>query len=54
MSEETKLKRYEVLELLAKLGGYKDVEYEISEIKDGRIIKIKNVKIGEIDLEKNI
>ncbi len=43
---------YRILELIAKLGNYKGVEYEIAEIKDGRISKIKNVKIEEIDLSK--
>lgn len=42
---------YETLELLAKLGGYKGVEYEI-ELKDGRPYKAKNIKIQEIDLTK--
>jgi hypothetical protein len=44
---------YKTLELLAKLADYKGVSYEIGEIKDGRITKIKNVKIDEIDLTKN-
>jgi len=43
--------RYETLELLAKLSGYKGLSYDI-ELKDGRIIKLKNVKIEEIDLTK--
>ena len=45
---------YKILELLAKLGNYKGVSYEIKEIKDGRIIKIKNIKIEEIDITKDI
>jgi hypothetical protein len=43
-------KRYEVLELLAKLSNYRGLTYEIEEIKDGRIISIKNIKIDKIDL----
>jgi len=50
MSEDSKLKRYEILEVLAKLGNYKGVSYEIDEIKDGKIISIKNIKIDKIDL----
>ena len=46
--------RYEILELLARLSGFKGVHYEIAEIKDGRITKIKEVKIDEIDLTKQI
>lgn len=51
MIEDPKLKRYEVLELLAKLGGYKGVSYEIDEIKDAKIISIKNVRIEHINLD---
>ena len=48
--EKDNLRHYEILELLRKLSGYKGVSYEIDEIKDGRIISIKNVKIDKIDL----
>jgi hypothetical protein len=41
---------YETLELLAKLSNFKGLFYEIDEIKDGRIISIKNVKIEKIEL----
>ena len=50
MIPEDKSKRYEILELLAKIAGYKGVSYEVAEIKDGRIHKIKNLKIDEVDL----
>lgn len=49
--EERRLKRYDTLELLARLGGHKDIDYEIDEIKDGRIVSIKNVKIAKIVLD---
>ena len=48
--EKEKLRHYEILELLRKISGYKGVSYEIDEIKDGRIISIKNVKIERIEL----
>ena len=48
---EDKLKRYEILEELAKLCKYKGLTYEIADIKDGRIKTIKNIKIESIELE---
>ena len=52
MSEDKeKLSRYEVLELLARLANYKGITYEVDEIKDGRIISIKNVKIDKVTLQ---
>jgi hypothetical protein len=50
--EEDKNKRYEKLEILARLADFRELSYEIDEIKDGRIHSIKNVKIGRIDLTK--
>ena len=44
------LKRYEILEELARLSGYKELEYDI-ELKDGRIVKLKNIKIKEIEVK---
>jgi hypothetical protein len=52
--EETNINRYNILELLAKLSSYKNLYYEIEEIKDGKITKIKNVKIDSIDLTKPV
>lgn len=48
---EDKNKRYEILELLARLSGYKGIDYEIEEIKDGRIVSIKNIRIERIELK---
>lgn len=45
--------RYEILELLARLSGYKGLNFEIDEIKDSRIISIKNIRIERIDLTKS-
>jgi len=52
MKDDEKKDRYDVLELLAKLASYKEVHYEIGEMKDGRIQTIRNVKIEEIDLTR--
>ena len=45
-------KKYETLELLAKLSNYRGLTYEIDEIKDGRIKSIKNIKIDKIELQE--
>ena len=44
---------YRNLELLRQLADYKKIDYEIAELKDGLIVRIKNVKIPEVDLTKN-
>jgi acyl-CoA thioesterase len=54
MPDTNKIDHYEVLEFLAKLANYKGVAYEIDEIKDGRIVSIKNVKIEKIELNRPI
>jgi len=46
------IKGYKILDLLAKLAGFKGVSYD-HEMKDGRIWKIKNIKIEEIDITKD-
>ena len=46
---EDKLKRDSILEELARLAKYKDFNYETDEIKDGRIISMKNIKISKIE-----
>ncbi|MBM3703257.1 MAG: hypothetical protein FJW63_09815 [Actinobacteria bacterium] len=51
IEEGRKDKRYEILELLARLSNYKGLLYEIDEIKDGRIISIKNIRIEKIELK---
>jgi hypothetical protein len=50
---DDKLQRYEVLEILAKLANYRGVSYEVDEMKDGRILSIKNVKIERIELKND-
>lgn len=50
MPDDEKLRHYDILELIAKLGNYKGIEYEIDEIKDGRIVSIRNVRIEKIEL----
>ena len=49
--EEGKLKRYSRLEVLAELAGYKGLTYEIDEIKDAKIISIKNIRIEKVELK---
>lgn len=46
-----KLIRYQVLEDLACLAGYKGLNYDI-ELKDGRIIALKNIKIERVELKE--
>ena len=45
-------KPYKLLEDLARICNYQGLTYEIAEIKDGRIFKIKNIRIEEIELTK--
>lgn len=53
MEDKQEQPRYEILELLARISGYKGLSYEIDEIKDGRIQTIKNIKIEQIDITKH-
>ena len=52
MPEDKQDKYYDILELLAKLSGYKGLSWEVNEIKDGRIHSIKNIKIDKIELRQ--